>query len=45
MAAEEFKHKAREAEAAYDKALEVFKADDAALGAIEAAASTAGVTP
>ncbi len=33
------------AKAAYDKALEVFKADDAALGAIEAAASTAGVTP
>ncbi len=33
------------AKAAYDKALTVFQADDAALGLIEAAASTAGVTP
>ena len=33
------------AKAAYDKALAVFQADDAALGQIEAAASQAGVTP
>ncbi|MES2433939.1 MAG: c-type cytochrome biogenesis protein CcmI [Pseudomonadota bacterium] len=33
------------AKAAYDTALEVFKSDDAALGQIESAASTAGVTP
>ena len=33
------------AKAAYDKALEAFKSDDAALGQIESAASTAGVTP
>ncbi len=33
------------AKAAYDKALTMFQADDAALGQIEAAASTAGVTP
>ncbi len=33
------------AKTAYDKALTVFQSDDTALGAIEAAASTAGVTP
>ena len=33
------------AKAAYEKALEAFKSDDAALGQIEAAASNAGVTP
>lgn len=33
------------AKAAYDKAIETFKSDDAALGQIESAASTAGVTP
>lgn len=33
------------AKVVYDKALTAFKADDAALGTIEAAASAAGVTP
>ncbi|MDZ4393825.1 c-type cytochrome biogenesis protein CcmI, partial [Cypionkella sp.] len=33
------------AKAAYDNAIEAFRSDDAALGQIEAAASTAGVTP
>lgn len=33
------------AKAAYEKALEAFKSDDAALGQIEAAASNAGITP